>query len=472
MILENLIYNPLNTNSENIKSLAQSNTGTTRIRQIDIIYYVSCSLNQEFTKKIKNKELCKYLYILCQCKRNLGNVIKGSFLQYIAFLEINEVETLKEYYRFMLDEKLPSCLDIIEKHIRQENSKSRLINLSILSFNDNATGANHILNAFFRSYLFEIEKQDLNKLIAYKGMDTTNKSILNVLIAVKKKNKQISEKDARCFFSLFSFDKKYFDSFLQPQKVKLIDLFMSSIEKPQSFHDAHYDEFGDFISRNGIYTLDLESIEKLYQKRKVNHDSWSDSILQVRDELKQKQSDIGFNQYSIQSMRKYILNDSILDKKDFFIDVCLKINALKDDIEANRDHQRDIFYNSDSPKLENPCRDALLIRLKDKYGLEFELSPEKQEAENTRVDINIKYKDNLEYEVQVECKRDKNTSDIYTGIPNQLIEKYLSKNVEYGIYLIFYFGYLKNKSLLLNKITKSLPEKYEDKIEIILIDLT
>jgi hypothetical protein len=472
-ILKNLIYKPLNSGYENLKSLAESNTGITTIRPIDITYYASCSLNLEFTKKIRNIELCKYLYILCKCKSKLGNdIIKGAFLENIEYLGINEVETLKEYYRFMLDEKLPSYSDIIENYIRHENSKSRLINLSILSFNDNTTGANHILNAFIRSYLFEIEKNDLNELIDYKDMDTTNKSIINVLIAVKETTKKISEEDARCFFSLFSFDKKYFDSFLQTQKVKLIDLFMSSIDKPQSIIDAHYDEFGDFISRNGIYSLDLKSIEKLYQKRNTKHDSWSDLLLQVRDELKQKQADRDHHPHSIQNLREYLLRDSILDKKDFFTDVCLKIKAIKDDIEANRDQQKNLYYDLATPKTENNCRDALLIRLKDKYGVEFELSPEKQEAENTRVDINVKYKSNIDYEVQIECKRDRNTPDIYTGIPNQLIEKYLSKNVEYGIYLIFYFGYLKNKSLLLKKIKNSLPKEYENKIEIIFIDLT
>ena len=49
--------------------------------------------------------------------------------------------------------------------------------------------------------------------------------------------------------------------------------------------------------------------------------------------------------------------------------------------------------------------------------------------------------------------------------------KYFSSGVQHGVYLIFYFGDLKNKALMLEKVYKSLPEEYSDKIKIVCIDL-
>ena len=51
------------------------------------------------------------------------------------------------------------------------------------------------------------------------------------------------------------------------------------------------------------------------------------------------------------------------------------------------------------------------------------------------------------------------------------IDKYLNMSTPNGIYLIFYFGKLKNKDLMLKKVYKSLPSAFENKIKIYCIDL-
>ena len=150
--------------------------------------------------------------------------------------------------------------------------------------------------------------------------------------------------------------------------------------------------------------------------------------------------------------------------------MCHKIENLKNKIEDNRDMDKEPFYNQDgSPKNEESCRDVILHRLKDKYGYDINFTKENSEA-NNRVDINIKYRANRNYEVQVECKRDDN-SNINTGISDQLIKKYFSSGVEYGIYLVFYFGYKKKKELLLEKINNDIRSKYKTKIKVIYINL-
>ena len=94
---------------------------------------------------------------------------------------------------------------------------------------------------------------------------------------------------------------------------------------------------------------------------------------------------------------------------------------------------------------------------------------------NNRVDINIKYKPlsapSAQYEVQIECKKDSN-GDIYNGIESQLINKYFSSGVQYGVYLIFYFAQkIKDTEEMLNKLEESIPLKYKDNIKVICIEL-
>ena len=134
-------------------------------------------------------------------------------------------------------------------------------------------------------------------------------------------------------------------------------------------------------------------------------------------------------------------------------------------------NEKNAFYNEDqTAKNEESCRDIIFQRLSDKYGYDWEITREKYEA-NNRVDLNIKYKSSKQFEVQVECKKD-NNRQLYTGIKDQLIDKYFSKGVQFGIYLIFYFSDRKDKNKMLTNLQKLIEEDYKDKIKVICIDLT
>lgn len=172
----------------------------------------------------------------------------------------------------------------------------------------------------------------------------------------------------------------------------------------------------------------------------------------------------------IKKIKNFIILGNITSGEDFFADICDKLDRLKTEIEDNRSNDKDSFYSQDGTiKHEESCRDVILCRLNDKYGFDLLLTKEKHEA-NNRVDINIKYKANSDFEVQIECKRDDNCG-IDTGISEQLIKKYFSSGVQYGIYLIFYFG-KKGKNDLLRSIKKDIPHEYSNQIKAILIDLT
>ena len=95
-------------------------------------------------------------------------------------------------------------------------------------------------------------------------------------------------------------------------------------------------------------------------------------------------------------------------EKDFFEDVCIRLKNLVLRINDSRDGEKDKFYNLNTYKDENACRKILLSDLNLLYEKEWLLTREKHEANDKRVDLNLKYKKNDTFEVQIECKKDKN----------------------------------------------------------------
>lgn len=211
-------------------------------------------------------------------------------------------------------------------------------------------------------------------------------------------------------------------------------------------------------------------MQKLKKLHKDEDDIWSYRIANTINELEQKNIDQLNISFPIEKIKNFIVSNAVISKKDFFTDICLKLERLKTTIEDNRDNDKNSFYQQKGiSKNEESCRDVIIHRLKDKYDYDIDLSKEKQEADN-RVDINIKYKAYNNFQVQVECKKD-DTQGINTGISEQLIGKYFSSGVQYGIYLIFYFGGKRDKEKLLKKINDDIPGEYKNKIKIICINL-
>lgn len=84
--------------------------------------------------------------------------------------------------------------------------------------------------------------------------------------------------------------------------------------------------------------------------------------------------------------------------------------------------------------------------------------------------MNVKFKDNLSFEVQIECKKDNNL-DIINALKTQLIDKYFSSEAKYGIYLIFNFSKTLKKDEMLNQFKALIPDEYIDNIKVIFMDM-
>lgn len=98
------------------------------------------------------------------------------------------------------------------------------------------------------------------------------------------------------------------------------------------------------------------------------------------------------------------------------------------------------FWNEDSekPKHENACRDALLALLRARLPEGCDAQPEVQRAGNRRADIGVACG---EWNVPVEIKKNRH-SDLWRAVRNQLLPRYTNDPATegLGIYLVLWFG--------------------------------
>src|SRR5690606_30025261 len=154
-----------------------------------------------------------------------------------------------------------------------------------------------------------------------------------------------------------------------------------------------------FLQHDVFGALTLDQCEALLQDHP--DDIWTNRIKSTIDDKRQNEVDQkGYGQFEVEKIKGFLTHGAIVSAEDFFIDVAIRLEKLAKKIEDNRDNERNLFYNGENKKTENECRDIVRVLLSE-YNSEWSMIREGQEADN-RVDINIKYKLNDRYEVQVE----------------------------------------------------------------------
>ncbi|WP_418186095.1 NACHT domain-containing protein [Aliarcobacter vitoriensis] len=460
-------------------SLAKNSEGAHR--SIDIVYYVSLCLNEN-NIKLDNIELEKYLYLNVLHHEGISNIIKTNYNKNLESTRIDFVKSLlKEYIGYLIKEHIPKLENLIMKFIEEEDN---LENLKLIAKYKNSTEVdihNSIFENFIFIYGFKLSIDELTFVIHnFIKLDVYNKNRIEALQILKVEKDKFTITKAIGIYELikgFSRDFKVFKKELNSDiKVKIINYMMNAFYTEESIKNVNgiqssKNDCADFLKNFSLKLLDMDELKKLKELQDSKNSIWKYRILNELNSKGLQEADNLHGNYSLEEIKKFILTNSILSQEDFFTEICFKIEMLKQEIEDNRNNDKDIFYNTDtnSNKTEEEARDIILQRLKDKYREELNFTKELHEA-NNRVDINLKYIKNLSYEVQIECKRGDN-KDIYKGIESQLINKYFSSNVQNGIYLIFYFGKPKNKELMLKKVYKSLTSEYEERIKIFCIDL-
>lgn len=433
-----------------------------------MVYYVSCSLNTHEELSKLDTEIQKYIYVNCILHSNIGGIIKNDFVKYFNVKNSKLAkESLKCFLQYTIAKKVPNLKNVLLSYFEKEIEIEQLREMAVAC----KSNVNYIVETFLRLMAFQLDLKTLQQLEEYELTDENKDKIRTLIIFLEGKKEEFIESHAIILSEFCLPDKYSFHSLSSDMKVRAIDYMISCFNTPESieyvsgFQSAR-NLCTTFLRRDCFYLLNLREMQELQVRRQNENDVWTHLITHRISELIQQEADSFKNSIPIEKLKKFIISNTILSKEDFFVDVCCRLNELKKTIEDNRDNDKDSFYNQDrSQKNEEYCRDIILHRLKDRYGNDLDVTKERYEA-NNRVDINVRYKVE-NFEIQIECKKN-NNRELYTSVKSQLIDKYFSSNMQYGIYLIFNFSC---NDIFLKRIKESIPMGYEKNIEIICINL-
>ncbi len=482
-ILKNLIFTNCLVEKDllTIDTLAKDSPNAHR--NIDTVYYVSLCLNKGEKVNINDINLKKYLYINV-LHHNSINIIPSDFLDGIEESEPEFIiKLLKEYIGVLVKENFEELHKLICKYIENEQNINYLKTIAKSHSSNLNDIKNSILENVLSIYGFQIEENELYQLLKIDILNELNKNSIEALYTFMKND--INNFSIVMSISLHNLIRdnykdlyKIFKEFNSSSKVKIIHYMLNTFNTEESIkHNNGFqsskDSCAEFLRNYAFILLNEDELIQLYKLHDKNDDIWKNRILHKLNEVQRNDIDKLDGTYNINSIKDFIFNNSILSNDDFFTEVYLRLINLKQKIEDDRNNDKLSFYNTDTKKakLEDECRDLIVQRLEDGTENYFVITREHYEA-NNRADINIKYKNNPSFEVQIECKKDIHPN-LFKAIPEQLISKYLSSKVQYGIYLVFYFGDKeKNRKNMIENIEKSVPSKYDNNIKIVVIDLS
>lgn len=475
-VLANAIYHkPLNPDLQTLQSLAHESPEARR--NIDTLYYASCYLNNEKVDFVRlNKRLIEYYYINSLLHSKVYGINKSDFHLQLEQKDSQQArEILLNYLMLLIKKYLPKMAAILQPYLITQNDLDELkLNIYIQKL-EGYEFSDSLLFNLLKTINFNIKAKDLRALFK-KPMCLRNKNIVEALLVfAEQKRSDFTELMAISIYSIFDYNIKRFEKLDNESRIRLIDYMIKNFSRnedlvPVDGTQSSKDECITFLRHNGL-EFELNYLKRLKELHNDLDDIWSLLISQKINELSQREVDALSQTYEIDKIKNFILSEEITSYKDFFSFIYSEVEKLKDLIQGDIDSDMKPFYNTDnSPKDEGSCRDAIVNRLKDRYRDVLIFNREKL-VSNNRTDISLAWLANQEYIVQIECKRN-NNPDIFDGIPNQLIKKYLVGGVNYGIYLVFFFGAKKiQPNVLFKSLSTTIPKSKLENVKIIIIDL-
>ncbi|AQQ71237.1 putative NTPase (NACHT family) [Limihaloglobus sulfuriphilus] len=476
-LLGHIIYRkPISPEHTTLQSLAREATKANRA--IDTVYHVSCVLNEEYRLGDIDDGLKEYLYVNCLIHRNTCNIAHGKFDDCIEKKQPIFAKTvLKDYLKLFIETYTPD-LAFIEEYIDKEDELRVLKSLTTRFVVGKDSARELIIYRFVHIYNFNIKNDHLTRIVDSSKDNATVIAVKAITVIKEQKRSEFTIEMAIELYDLLKKSreefKDKFNSLDRSVKLRLLDYMFLQFNTYRLIDfkggiQTIRQQCATFLRQNSLNFLDLGELKEL-RKIHLENDIWKPLILHQISKLEQNEADVNYDAYEIEKIKNFMLSDAILSKSDFFMEMRKRISNIKKSIEGNRNNEKEFFYSSDgTSKNEESCRDVLLNILNLKYEKDVIATKEKYEAVN-RVDINLKYKAELNFEIQIECKKDKN-KDLYKGVKDQLIDKYILNKVEYGIYLVFYFGNRLNFKLMNTLLKKKIPNEYTDKVFIEIIDL-
>jgi hypothetical protein len=229
---------------------------------------------------------------------------------------------------------------------------------------------------------------------------------------------------------------------------KLIKLFMGYTESNKSenrnidqnyFHEIRM-QVSNFMSaflvqentKEAIKEIDilLEELPELHPFKMTLED--------IRYELQKKNLETS---PKLNEVVKILRNEAPENIKDLTFVVLDCLDDVKHKIQNDECDLFNLFWdkkekNQFEPKFEGDCRNVILDQLKSKLDSWVQFTKESEGFNKKKPDILISCSS---FRLPIEAKVQNNTH-LWDDVRNQLIEKYASKENEYGIYIVFWFG--------------------------------
>ena len=173
--------------------------------------------------------------------------------------------------------------------------------------------------------------------------------------------------------------------------------------------------------------------------------SYNDDIKHARAQQLRLRRDNDFHVPSFVEIKNALadgLPANIDDLKAVILD---RLETVQDYIRSSDTKAWEAYWNKDTPKDENTCRNRLLDQLREKVPPEINFLPEVTMPDATRADTVATY---LGYGVPVEIKGQWHP-DVWSAASVQLIEKYSHdwRADGRGIYLVLWFGRIAKRNL-------------------------
>lgn len=244
-------------------------------------------------------------------------------------------------------------------------------------------------------------------------------------------------------------------------------------------------EFGNYVEglisalTNNPDEAATQALTDLRQRHDLKH--WHDSLNRALYDQRITRRKARFKHAVVADVCATLANLQPASAADLW---ALTVDHLTQVIRQIRDSDKDIYdqyWDGNTPKSEERCRNALLSALEPRLSpLGISAIPERQLADKKRADIGIA---SGLIHIPLEAKGEWNR-DLWKAIDKQLIAQYCREPASdgYGIYLVFWFAYdlkaaptdggtkPKTPEELQQRLTATVPEALKHKIAVLVVD--
>lgn len=334
-IIENSIYEKL-ISPEYLTLESLSERGDARYN-IDILYYVSMTLNEDFDFESIDNNFIEYLYINALYHEQTGNINKTNFLEiYNEKYTSNAKKILYKYIELIINKNIKSHSLLLLSYITENDEIDRLSDLARIRSTNLDTFIDSFIYVFLQEFNFNISLEDLSKLKKIKGLGDSYKRYIDTLIVFDTEiESEYTISNAISLYMILGYDAKKFFSLNDSLKIKVLYFLMSAFDTEKSIKfksgiQSNKDLCASFIRDSAFNLKEIHIYTELEQL--LENTMWTNRIKNKIRELEQINTDESFSIYGIEKLKESLVleikKDEILKLEPAFYGIGLKLKPL------------------------------------------------------------------------------------------------------------------------------------------------